>query len=221
MAPALWDHQLIAFIQVYGHIHDVGGMRPGSMSLDSTEIFQEGLIILEQRYDDLVLKAYQSFSQVTQKYNDLGGTLVTARERIDPGQVEMDGPRPEAIKRFVRRLKRMRTKLTRWVGDDKGLPPITSALKTWNDIFGVIAKLHKELEYIDFERIIIKQDKVEIAVIVPSVAAIERLEEPLSGLKVMQGMKFDPDFTIRPVPDTNKQGATLEWNRPRGKGRRR
>ncbi len=44
-APALWDHELIAFIQVYGHIHDVGGMRPGSMSLDSTEIFQEGLII--------------------------------------------------------------------------------------------------------------------------------------------------------------------------------
>ncbi len=44
-APALWNNQLIAFIQVYGHIHDVGGMRPGSMSLDSTEIFQEGLII--------------------------------------------------------------------------------------------------------------------------------------------------------------------------------
>ena len=44
-APAFWDNQLIAFIQVYGHIHDVGGMKPGSMSLDSTEIFQEGLII--------------------------------------------------------------------------------------------------------------------------------------------------------------------------------
>ena len=177
--------------------------------------------LLEPRYDDLELQAYKSFSQVTGKYNELGGTLVTARERVDPGQVEMDGPRPEAIKRFVRRLKRMRTKLTRWVGDDKGLPPITSALKMWNEIFGVIAKLHKELEYIDFQRIIIKQDKVEIAIIVPSVAAVERLEEPISSLEVMRGMKFDEDYSIQPVPDTNKQRATLEWNRPRGKARGR
>ena len=44
-APALWEDRLAAFIQVYGHMHDVGGVKPGSMSLDTTEIFQEGLII--------------------------------------------------------------------------------------------------------------------------------------------------------------------------------
>ncbi|MEE8348433.1 MAG: hydantoinase B/oxoprolinase family protein [Acidobacteriota bacterium] len=43
--PVLWQDQLAGFIQVYGHIHDVGGAKPGSMSLDTTEIFQEGIII--------------------------------------------------------------------------------------------------------------------------------------------------------------------------------
>jgi N-methylhydantoinase B len=44
-APILWKDQVVAFIQVYGHTHDVGGMRPGSMVLDATDIFQEGFII--------------------------------------------------------------------------------------------------------------------------------------------------------------------------------
>ncbi len=44
-APVFWESQVVAFIQVYGHTHDVGGMRPGSMVLDATDIFQEGFII--------------------------------------------------------------------------------------------------------------------------------------------------------------------------------
>ncbi|MEE2821999.1 MAG: hydantoinase B/oxoprolinase family protein [Acidobacteriota bacterium] len=44
-APVLWQDRFIAFIQVYGHVHDVGGAKPGSMSLDATDIFQEGFII--------------------------------------------------------------------------------------------------------------------------------------------------------------------------------
>ena len=44
-APVFWKSQVVAFIQVYGHTHDVGGMRPGSMVLDATDIFQEGFII--------------------------------------------------------------------------------------------------------------------------------------------------------------------------------
>lgn len=44
-APVLWEGRIIAFIQVYGHTHDVGGVSPGSMPLDASEIFQEGLMI--------------------------------------------------------------------------------------------------------------------------------------------------------------------------------
>ncbi len=44
-APALWEGRIIAFIQVYGHVHDVGGVSPGSMPLDASEVFQEGLLI--------------------------------------------------------------------------------------------------------------------------------------------------------------------------------
>ncbi|MEE8349733.1 MAG: hydantoinase B/oxoprolinase family protein [Acidobacteriota bacterium] len=44
-APVWKDDRIIAFIQVYGHVHDVGGISPGSMPLEATEIFQEGIII--------------------------------------------------------------------------------------------------------------------------------------------------------------------------------
>lgn len=192
----------------------------GLMALSFFFVYKRRSLI-EGRYEHLAREAFKSFSEAARKYNELGGKLVSARETVDANQVENDGPRPEAIKRFVRRLKRMRTKLTRDVGDEKGLPPITSALTMWNDVFGVVNRLHKELEYIDFERIIIKQDKVEIAVIVPSVHALELLEPPISSLKIMQGMKFDEDYSITSVPDTNKKRATLEWNRPKSRRRGR
>jgi len=44
-APVVLEDEVVAFIQVFGHIHDVGGMLPGSMILGATEIFQEGMII--------------------------------------------------------------------------------------------------------------------------------------------------------------------------------
>ena len=186
------------------------------MALSFFLVYKKNTLI-ERRYDHLAREAFKSFSDAAKKYNDLGGKLVSARERVDANQVENDGPRPDAIKRFVRRLKRMRTKLTRDVGDERGLQPITSALKIWNDIFGVVSKLHEEIEYIDFAHIFIKQDKVEIAVIVSSERALELLVPSISSLEVMQGMKFDEDYQSTPVRDSNRKRATLKWNRPKGK----
>ncbi|MHC4958974.1 MAG: pilus assembly protein PilM [Planctomycetota bacterium] len=171
--------------------------------------------LLANRYDELVLKAYQSFSQVTQKYNELSEEHVKASERVDPSVVELDGPKPEAIKRFVRRLNRMRTKLTRIAGSEEGITPITSALKLWNDIFGVIRKMHEELEYVDFERIEIRQDAVQLTVIVPSVDAIESMRDPISKLDSMKGMEFNERLNITPMTDSNRQKTTLEWVRPK------
>ena len=45
VAPVFADGQLVAFAQSWAHFNDIGGMRPGSLSPDCTDIFQEGIIV--------------------------------------------------------------------------------------------------------------------------------------------------------------------------------
>ncbi|MBI3710242.1 MAG: hydantoinase B/oxoprolinase family protein [Proteobacteria bacterium] len=45
IAPVFVDGVLCAFAQSWAHFNDVGGMRPGSLSPDCTDIFQEGIIV--------------------------------------------------------------------------------------------------------------------------------------------------------------------------------
>ncbi|MBM3568084.1 MAG: hydantoinase B/oxoprolinase family protein [Alphaproteobacteria bacterium] len=44
-APVFCEGKLSGFAQSWAHFTDIGGMRPGSMSPDATEIFQEGLMV--------------------------------------------------------------------------------------------------------------------------------------------------------------------------------
>jgi N-methylhydantoinase B len=44
-APIFWEDELMGFIGNRGHHTDVGGMSPGSMPGDATEMYQEGLIV--------------------------------------------------------------------------------------------------------------------------------------------------------------------------------
>ncbi|MBM3598142.1 MAG: hydantoinase B/oxoprolinase family protein [Alphaproteobacteria bacterium] len=44
-APVFAEGRLSAFSQSWAHFNDIGGMRPGSLSPDATDIFQEGIII--------------------------------------------------------------------------------------------------------------------------------------------------------------------------------
>ena len=45
LAPVFHAGQRVAFVMGWAHFSDVGGMRPGSISPDATDIFQEGIII--------------------------------------------------------------------------------------------------------------------------------------------------------------------------------
>ena len=45
VAPIFVDGEIIAFAQSWAHFADIGGMRPGSISPDCTDIFQEGIIV--------------------------------------------------------------------------------------------------------------------------------------------------------------------------------
>ncbi len=43
VAPIFHGSELIAFAEAWGHLWDIGGMMPGSISPDATDIFQEGI----------------------------------------------------------------------------------------------------------------------------------------------------------------------------------
>jgi N-methylhydantoinase B len=45
VAPVFADGALFAYAHSWAHFNDIGGMRPGSLSSDCTEIFQEGIIV--------------------------------------------------------------------------------------------------------------------------------------------------------------------------------
>jgi N-methylhydantoinase B len=45
VAPVFAEGRLSAFAQSWAHFNDIGGMRPGSLSPDCTDIFQEGIIV--------------------------------------------------------------------------------------------------------------------------------------------------------------------------------
>jgi N-methylhydantoinase B len=45
LAPVFHNGERIAFVMSWAHFADIGGMRPGSISPDATEIWQEGIII--------------------------------------------------------------------------------------------------------------------------------------------------------------------------------
>ena len=45
LAPVFHDGKRCAFVMGWAHFSDVGGIRPGSISPDATDIFQEGIII--------------------------------------------------------------------------------------------------------------------------------------------------------------------------------
>ena len=45
LAPVFHEGRRVAFVMGWAHFSDIGGIRPGSISPDATDIFQEGIII--------------------------------------------------------------------------------------------------------------------------------------------------------------------------------
>ena len=45
LAPIFRDDRLCAYVMSWAHFADIGGLRPGSISPDATDVFQEGIVI--------------------------------------------------------------------------------------------------------------------------------------------------------------------------------
>ncbi len=43
--PVVWHGKLVAYVQAFGHVTDIGGLAPGSVTITATDIHQEGIII--------------------------------------------------------------------------------------------------------------------------------------------------------------------------------
>lgn len=164
-----------------------------------------------ERFASVLDNAYKPFAVVANSYNDLG-TLIEARHQVKPNDVEAAGPRPEAVRRYLIQLERMKRNLHTIVGDTKGLPPITSALQVWNDVFGVVGKLHDQMDFIDFETINITQKMVTLVMILPDAEAAVRLEEGLKKLEFLSAMELEA-WSASPLSGTNLQRITFNFKR--------
>jgi len=168
--------------------------------------------LAEQRYEPMLTLAYQSFSDICQKYNSLGESIVSERQHVDPNDVErLEGPRPEAIQRFWRRLRRMQRRLEAEVGVG-GFEPIQSGLSTWDDIFKVIRENHEDLVFIDFDNIHIRQDRIRLTMVISSVANAERLERLLKDVPALKDMSLEP-WRAEPVRNTPYQRVTFQFKK--------
>jgi type IV pilus assembly protein PilM len=168
------------------------------------------------RFDPMLTRAFNKFDEIAKVYNTVGAD--PRGEMIDPVAVER-GPRPEALKRFVNKLRQMRSTLVRAYGTDT--EPIRSALQTWNDIFKVIRDHHKELGYVDIRTLEIRQDNVVVSVVVANTAAASLLAERLAAeVPALQRMDRLPD-NITPFAGAlgEMQETRLEWRERRGRGR--
>ena len=174
--------------------------------------------LMRDRYEMLLTDAAKVFSQRAAAYNQLGENVVKQRERVNAGDIENAPPRADAIRRFVRELRRMRSRLQRKSGDPKGLPQIQSAVRTWNDVFAIIAKNHKEIGYVDFEAIKITQEAFSMTVITSDTRAVEFIKEQVTKAPSLKGM-LEPDKYGITNADNGRVRCTLEWTVPR-RGRR-
>ena len=49
VAPVFAEERLVAFAEAWGHLWDIGGMVPGSISPAATDVFQEGIVVPPSR----------------------------------------------------------------------------------------------------------------------------------------------------------------------------
>ena len=167
----------------------------------------------DERFQPMVTKAFRTMDEVAKLYNDVN----PRGEVVDPVKVELTGPRPEVLRRFVDRLRAMRAALLRDYGGGQGVTPIQSALKTWNDVFEAVGKHHQEIVYIDFQRVEIQQEVVRLAIVISSTTAAETLGRLLSEeVPALKELEMQPVST-RPFEGTDHQVTTLVWQKRRGR----
>jgi type IV pilus assembly protein PilM len=144
----------------------------------------------DDRYGPMETKAFQTFDEAVKYFNRVNPFGET--QQINASEVATAGPDAESIQRYWRTLASMRARLRKIFGGGDKVPVIRSALQTWNEMFQVIQKLHKEIGYIDIEGLDVGQDGVQLRCVLPSLDAGNRIQEELLKLDAFQEMEPSP-----------------------------
>jgi|GEM_PF-2276992 len=163
--------------------------------------------------------AYQEMDIVTTAYGKLGEAIVPERYKITAREIEEQPEAHETLKRYNRELRKMESRLSKQVGGE-GLEPIRSSLNRWNAIMGAIGKLHKDIEYIDFDAIEIKQKNARITIVVRDASAAQAVEKAISKLPEMEGMEPEGGWQWRPLQDSSYGKVNMSWREAKGRRRR-
>ena len=86
LAPAFHDGQRVGFVMGWAHFSDIGGLRPGSLSPDATDHFQEGIIVPPVRLmrdgvanEDLLRTFWRNSRFATQSQGDTRALMAAVR----------------------------------------------------------------------------------------------------------------------------------------------
>lgn len=86
LAPAFHDGRRVGFVMGWAHFSDIGGLRPGSISPDATDHFQEGIIIPPSRLmrdgqtnEDLLRTFWRNSRFPTQSQGDTRALMAAVR----------------------------------------------------------------------------------------------------------------------------------------------
>jgi len=161
--------------------------------------------------------AYQEMDTVCQAYAKLGDAIVPERYKVKARDIEKEPPPHQTLKRYSKALRRMEKRLAKKVGGE-GLEPIHSALARWNAIMGAVSKLHKDIGYIDFDGLEIKQKSARVTIVVGSSSAARQVEKAISELEEMEGMTPEAGWQWRPMQDSEYGKVSMSW---RNKDKRR
>ena len=160
--------------------------------------------------------AYQEMETVTTAYGKLGDSIVPARYKVTARELEEDGPPYETLKRYNTALIRMEGRLGKQVGGE-GLDPIKSSLTRWNAVMGAIGKLHKDIGYIDFDSLEIKQKSARITIVVRDASAAQAVEKAISALPEMKGMIPEGGWQWRPLQESDYGKVNMSWRMEKGR----
>jgi len=175
-----------------------------------------------QRFRPIMTSAFQAFDNVAKAYNRANIKNRRGKhDEVNAPSVEMPAGAQEALalKRYISELRRMDRNLKSQFGSgESAARPIRSAIGIMNDVMRVIRDNHKEIRFIDFKYIEIRQELIRLKVIVADAAGLGVLKKKLQELEPFKSMQLAPS-QLTNAEGTGYSETQLEFSKKKGRRR--
>ncbi|MEE8104723.1 MAG: pilus assembly protein PilM [Planctomycetota bacterium] len=175
-----------------------------------------------ERFRPIMTSAYQAFESVAKAYNK--ANIKNRRGKhdvVNPPKIELPPGAEEALalKRYISELRRMDRNLKNQFGSgESAASPIRSAVGIMNDVMRVIRDNHKEIRYIDFKYIEIRQEMIRLKVVVSDAAGLGVLKKKLQELEPFKSMTLGAT-QLSNAAGTGHSETQLEFSKKKGRRR--